>query len=245
MIEVGEFIRQLQAAAEAARTKAEVTDEQIRRKAISMARSGYRFTPETFALVRPLLGGEGLLLSGSVGVGKSFFFYCAGIPALNLKVAQGKTLEQISKALDEHADEAILVDDVGAEESAFKSFGTSVRLLDYILERRSDAAAATHFTSNLDGDARLARYGERIDDRLFGFAREHVIGGESRRDPGGVRRKDAWFADFYLPKLWEICASHCGWYDRDERRCTKGKTRIPSVRRRPGYEPEPICPYCG
>lgn len=242
---IGDFLKELEAVADKAASRGEATDEQVRAKALSMARRGYRFTPETFSLVRPLLEGEGLLLSGPVGVGKSFFFYCAGIPAINLKVAQGKAIEQISAALDDHMDDAILVDDVGAEESAFKSFGTSVRLLDYILERRSDANAATHFTSNLDGDARLSRYGERIDDRLFGFAREHVICGESRRTPDGARRREAWFAEFYRPKLWEVCARTCGWYDSDERRCTKGKTRVPSVRRRQGYEPEPICPYCG
>ena len=239
------FLAELAAAADGAEASArrEVSDEEVRAKALDMARRGYRFSPESVALVRPLLEGEGLLLSGPVGTGKSFFCRAAGVAALNLKVAQGRTLDQIARALDDHEDVAVVVDDVGAEEQGYQSFGTRVRLLDYVLERRADSPAPTHFTTNLSADERLARYGERIDDRLFGFAREFRLEGESRRGPSGPRPQGAWFADFFRGRLWPLCARRCPFYDADERRCTKGKSVEPGSYKATGYDEQPRCPH--
>lgn len=216
-----------------------VTDEMVVDLARKMARQGYEFTEETLGLVRAYLSGKGLMLKGDVGVGKSFFFYTLGIPALSMAVAQGKTLAQITKALDDHQDDEILVDDIGTEGGDYKDYGTSVKLLDYILEKRADSPLPTHFTLNLTPEELLARYGERTVDRLTGFAEYHEVHGKSRRDPMNARRKEAWFADFFAGNLWYACAQCCSFYDCDERKCVKRKEYEP----RTNGNGEPICPY--
>ena len=221
-----------------------VSIEQVESRAAQMAKKGYKFTEKTFGFVRQLCLGRGLMLQGDVGTGKSFFFYCAGIPALNMKVAQSMELKAIVKALDDHQDEPILIDDIGVEEDDYKSYGTSVSLLDLILEKRADSPAPTHFTTNLSIGRLQEKYGDRNLDRIRGMAVFACLEGESKRDVDSARRKDAWFADFYLPRVWELCSRCCGWYDRDERRCLKGKTKEPRAwRKGNGYEPEPSCPF--
>lgn len=220
-----------------------VTNDNVKRVAQSMARLGYRFEVGTLQLVREFLLDKGLLLTGDVGTGKSFFFYCLGVPCLNLKIAQSKELKEIVRALDEHADRAILVDDIGVEELSYMSYGTSVRLLDLILEKRVECPMPTHFTTNLTIEGLKERYGARVVDRMRGMAKVATLRGGSNRDIDAPKLDYAWMDDFWKPRLWRVCANCCGHYDAEERRCIKGKTVEPSSVRRAGYDPEPRCPY--
>ena len=137
----------------------------------------------------------------------------------------------------------MLIDDIGIEEDDYKSYGTSVRLLDLIVEKRQDSPAATHFTTNLSLEELTEKYGVRTVDRIRGMALFCPMTGVSKRDADNPRRRTAWYADFYRPRKWSLCAECCPNYDVDERRCVKGKTVEPRGRRRDGYSPEPSCPY--
>ena len=203
-----------------------------------MANRGYMFTEETLAIAKKYCSGIGLCLKGDVGTGKSFFFYCAQIPALSLELAQGKTVEKITWALDSWQNTDILIDDIGKENVDYKSYGTSVALLDYILEKRLDSCAMTHMTTNKSPQELLDRYGARTVDRLTQLCEVVELNGSSRRNPDS-QRMNSWYAEFFRGRIWEWCSAHCRFYDDDEHRCIKGKEIEPRL----NSEHEAVCPY--
>lgn len=219
-----------------------VSVEEVVRRAKGMARHGYRFTDQTLGFVRQMCLGRGLLIRGDVGTGKSFFFYCAGIPAISMKIAQSRELKDICRALDSHSGSPIVVDDIGAEEADYKSYGTAVRLLDLILEKRAEATAPTHFTTNLTIEQLQARYGDRAVDRIRGMAVVAELCGESRRDVDSPRMERAWYEEFYRPRLWQVCERCCRFYDSDARACIKGVQAEPRTIGR-GDDVRPSCQY--
>lgn len=229
------FLASLNFMAEQA-AKPQVREADVQRKATEMARCGYRFSAETLKLVRKYLEGRGMILGGNVGVGKTFFFQAAGIAAaVNLKIAQGWDLGEIGAALESFCETELLIDDVGVEELEYKSFGTETRLLDYILEHRMEASAATHFTTNLAPQRLLDRYGERVVDRMTQLAEYVQIDGESKRLPNAIRPDKRLFMDFIKGRIWKECAYRCKLYDEEGHRCAKGI----------GYEPRSVerCPF--
>ena len=201
----------------------QVSDDDVRRKAEDMARCGYRFNAQTLGLVRKYLEGGGLMLGGNVGTGKTFFFQTAGVEAaVNLKIAQGWDLREIGDALDSFRETELLIDDVGVEELDYKSYGTQTRLLDFILEYRMDAGAATHFTTNLTPQQLLDRYGERVVDRMTQLAKYIKLDGASRRCATAIRPDTRLFTEFIKGKVWWECAARCKFYDEESHRCLKG-----------------------
>ena len=229
------FLESLNLMAERA-AKPQISEAEVRHKATEMARCGYRFNADTLNLVRKYLEGGGLILGGNVGIGKTFFFQSAGVEAaVNLKVAQGWGLGEIGDALDSFSGTELLIDDVGVEELEYKSYGTQTRLLDYIIEHRMEAGAATHFTTNLTPQQLLERYGERVVDRMTQLANYVWIDGESKRHPNALRPDTRLFMDFIKGKAWEECACRCKFYDEESHRCIKGME----------YEPRSVerCPY--
>lgn len=222
-MEFGEdFLNMLNETAATA-TRPQVSDADVKSKAMEMAGRGYRFDEQTLGLVRPYLEGRGLMLCGNVGVGKTFFFQTAGIEAaVNLKIAQGWDLREISAALDSYRETELLVDDVGAEELEYMSYGTKTGLLAQIIEYRTEAGAPTHFTTNLTPQQLLDRYGVRVVDRMTHLAVRVMLKGESKRAPNAIRPNTRLFEDFIKGRLWEECAMRCKFYDECSRQCQKG-----------------------
>lgn len=208
------------------------------RFAIGMAKRGYVFTEETMAFARTYCDGGSLCIRGDVGTGKSFFFYCAGVPALSVELAQGMPIEKINRALESWRDTDILIDDIGKENADYKSYGTSLGLVDYIIERRLDTCARTHFTTNRTPQELENRYGTRIVDRLTQLCTVVVLNGQSRRNPDS-QRMNSWYSDFFRGRIWKACDRCCRNYDSDERKCIKGKEVEPRI----DSDGEPICPY--
>ena len=201
----------------------QVSDEDVKSFAMKMAKNGYRFDAQTLGLVRPYLEGRGLMLQGNVGIGKTFFFQTAGIEAaVNLKIAQAWSLTDIAAALDSFIDVPLLVDDVGAEELDYVSYGNKTVLFTTIIEHRMNAWAPTHFTTNLNPDQLLERYGVRVMDRVAQLAVRVDLKGESKRGPNAIRPNTRIFEDFIKGKLWRQCATRCKFYDECSHKCLKG-----------------------
>ena len=217
------------------------TQDEIALLARRMATKGYVFTDSTCKLLAPYIestkGAKGIAIAGPVGIGKTLFFRLAGVPnAINLKVAQGWELSEIGKAMDSFVAEPVLIDDVGAEDLAYKSFGTSVRLLDFILEHRIGAPAPTYLTTNLSLNEIEARYDLRVSDRVKELMRFLVIdSGDSLRGKGMPNKFGAWFEEFIKGSIWRECAYRCRFYDEMSHRCTRGIEHEPR-------NPE-ACPY--
>lgn len=223
-----DFMATLNSLADDIERRRQVTEEQVYAKARTMAKRGYRFTEETLALVKPYLEGRGLLLGGDVGVGKTFFFLTAGVGCgVNLKIAQGWPLSDLSAALESFDHTEMLVDDVGVEELEYKSYGTATRIFEYILEHRMHVDVPTHFTTNLTPEQILERYGQRVVDRITELATYHRIGGESHRSPDAPRSAERLFTDFIKGRLWRACARDCRFYSEGDHRCMKDVVHEP------------------
>lgn len=218
-------------------TGAKPTAQDVCAKASEMARRGFDFSANRGAfkgLVRPMLEG-GIMLQGGAGTGKSFFFWCAGMPCLSMKIAQVKPFAELERALSERMDDDIVIDDIGAGDDGRKSdYGTGINLLEYILEVRGDTPRHTHMTTNLTDAQLRARYGDdRIVDRLHEFVSVHRLDGcESMRRADGPRRSGRWATAFFDRKPWPVCIrARCEHYDRDENVCRKGKLVMPAFGR--------------
>lgn len=204
-----------------------------------MARKGFVFNEKTYALTKRLCDGEGLMLCGPVGAGKSFFFYAAGIPGLSIQHARGQGMDALNYALNSWRDEDIVIDDVGSSDNSVNEFGTIHNLLSYVIDQRLECDGLTHFTTNLTPEQLLATYGQRIVDRMTEMCTRVVIEGQSLRKPGAPKKYN-WSIDFYKGKPRKACLK-CNHYNRDTNRCLKGIENEPEMFVRPGYGPEPRC----
>lgn len=204
-----------------------------------MAQRGFKFDEKTYALTKRLCDGEGLMLSGPVGTGKTFFFYAAGIPCLSIEHARGQGMEALNYALNSWRDEDIVIDDVGSCDDSLNEFGTNHDLLSYVLNYRLECDGLTHITTNLTPEQLLATYGQRIVDRMTEMCTRVVIEGQSLRNPRAPKKYN-WTIDFYKGKPRKACLK-CNHYNRDTNRCLKGIENEPETFIRPGYGPEPRC----
>ena len=195
----------------------------LKETAESMARRGFRFTPETLKLTEKFCqGNSGLILRGDVGVGKSFFFYALDVPALSLGLAKGRPLEELNYALDSWQDYDIVIDDVGKGDGEIVSYGTRHELFPYVVEKRMEAAGNTHLTTNLTADELLKRYGTRIVDRLTQLGEMVTLEGPSRRCPGGLRMR-RWYEEFFKGRVWWTCARCCKFWDPEGAAVPEGR----------------------
>lgn len=221
-----------------------VTDGQVAELEMRMTRNGFDFGAQGGrfrGLLRPMLEG-GIMLKGAPGVGKSYFFYCAGIPCLSMKIAQVKPFAELDRALMDHMDDDILIDDLGAgDDGGKRDYGTGINLLEYILEVRGDTQRVTHMTTNLTEPELRKRYGDdRIMDRLKELVTVFDLAGcESLRGAGLERRRQPWTTAFFKPKPWRKCIRvQCPNYTHDGK-CLKGSTEEPKgkdCRYQPGLD---------
>jgi len=61
----------------------------------------------------------------------------------------------------------LLLDDIGAEETDVKQWGTTFSPIPEIIAERYDNGRTTVYTTNLDDDALRAKYGDRIIGRMY------------------------------------------------------------------------------
>lgn len=161
-----------------------VTVQGLQRWANFMAtKKGYRHSLESLEALEKYAQGYALLLTGSVGTGKTFFFQSLGqnIEIVSLATLAGWKLDDIQRMLDNNRDYEVVFDDIGAE-PAISDFGVKQEILPLILERRQYCRKRTHFTTNLSAQEIEERYGVRSIDRIYGMTYPITFTGESKRD---------------------------------------------------------------
>jgi DNA replication protein DnaC len=134
---------------------------------------------------------KGLLISGPVGVGKTYLMAMASFMPL------GRTnyaVMDVRKIVTEYSElgpsilnhysnlEGICLDDLGQEHEGI-SYGQRADVLGQILSSRYNRFAfnKTHITTNLDFAQLSSKYGGRIADRFLQMFNILEVGGESRR----------------------------------------------------------------
>lgn len=155
-----------------------VTPDCLRRKATAMAERGYMFDEVTLKALEWYLKGYGLLLSGAVGVGKTYFFkklHPDPLPILSFNQCPLWTYEQLANWMEEHHNEEIVVDDIGWDKSAgdglSRNYGQKYDALQIVLDYRLHSPHRTHFTTNLDYDGLKSTYDAHLIDRIYELAR--------------------------------------------------------------------------
>lgn len=165
-----------------------VTEQTLVARANEMARWGYKHTPVTLRALERYLTGYAILFTGRVGVGKTFFFKClnrtgADIAIISMHECYLWPFDELSKWLTDNRDREVLVDDIGSNERS-NSYGTKYEALKYILSRRLDSPARTHFTTNGTPDELEKVYDFQVVDRLFELADSFVFDRtDSLREP--------------------------------------------------------------
>ena len=151
-------------------SRVSVTEAGLRSAALRMAAKGYVHTPETIKALEAYLNGYDILLTGSYGVGKTFFFDCLSTPEapivrLNMNEAHLWKFDDLAEFLRDNACCDIVVDDIRGD--AGKDYGKAYDPLIIILERRFDTLRRTHYTTNLTNEELISRLDNRDVDRLY------------------------------------------------------------------------------
>lgn len=118
---------------------------------------------------------KGLLLRGPCGVGKTFLINCAADNGLN-PISVNSMLEITdylqrdgSFKIDMTGKKIIYIDDVGAEETAIKHYGTTIRWFKNFIESRYFNSAYSNIiiSTNLNNTMMEHDYGFRLRSRLL------------------------------------------------------------------------------
>lgn len=144
---------------------------------------GYVHSRNSLAALEKYMQGYSLLITGSVGTGKTFFFQSLGrdITVISLVGLSGWKLEEVETMLNNNWEQEVMFDDVGAE-PPISEYGVKQEIVPLILEKRQYCKKRTHFTTNLTAEQIQARYGVRVIDRFYGMCWPITFTGESRRD---------------------------------------------------------------
>lgn len=143
----------------------------------------YIHSAESLVALEKYMQGYSLLITGSVGTGKTFFFKSLGrdITVISLVGLSGWKLEEVETMLNNTWEHEVMFDDLGAE-PPISEYGVKQEILPLILEKRKYCKKRTHFTTNLNAEQIQARYGVRVIDRIYGMTFPITFTGESRRD---------------------------------------------------------------
>ena len=155
-------------------------------KAKAMAGRGFDHSAETLEVLEAYLQGYGVLLSGGVGVGKSYFFECVEpepLPVLSFNSCALWKYDAISEWLADHRNCDIVLDDVGWDAERGNNYGTKFEVLQIVLDERLRQNGRTHITTNLTNDELIARYDAHLIDRIYQLCKCFALPSqESRRD---------------------------------------------------------------
>ncbi len=206
----------------------------IRAAIDAMAKKGYEQTAESMkALEEYYRNDHALILIGPDGNGKTSFFECLPRPITILKLQRLgiRSPREIESLLESLADNEVLLDDVAAEKQG-NDYGTKFDAFPLALEIRMESAERTHFTTNVDSEGLLKRYGARVVDRIHEMAVAVRFTGASRRSPR------------VFPKIapviynWILCKERCS--NCTGSGCKRGVKVPPAHNGRP---PEDGCAY--
>ena len=176
------------------------SQEEFEQLAGKMADLGYIHSKVSLEALEAYMAGYGLLLTGDVGAGKTFFFETL-FKALEPSDRNGewewkilgkkpeiyymrKTIGMAFNDVDgEIADldrRDVLFDDIGVEVVA-NDWGRKFELVPWLVDLRLQNEHRSHFTTNLSADQLLERYGARTVDRLHALVKVFEFKGQSHR----------------------------------------------------------------
>jgi DNA replication protein DnaC len=160
---------------------------------VRVAGCDYQPSPEVSAAIRSCAswlknGRPGLVISGTVGTGKTIMvkaiaaliehydrLYRTGNLHANVTVhsaadicekAASKDSDVVAGLAVDLKKRYVIIDDLGVEPMKVKNWGTDVNPIVDALYRRYSERKVTIISTNLNKEAMLNRYGERLSDRL-------------------------------------------------------------------------------
>lgn len=151
-----------------------------------LRKAGYEITPSAERAAFVYQSSYSLLLHGPCGTGKTEFFQAlrrVGYPIIiaSMPYFPAMGLAELCDWLECVRNRDIVLDDAGAEMMA-NNYGERFEMFSFIVEQRARLSRVrTHFTTNLSPAEMMARYGERVLDRIRGLAVEVEFTGVSRR----------------------------------------------------------------
>ena len=163
-----------------------VTSEMLVEKASAMARRGYIHNATTLEALEAYLQGYGVLLSGGMGIGKTFFFNVLNpepMPVLSFNQCFLWKYEELEEWLDQNIAREIVLDDIGWESGRASNYGTRFDTLQVVLDVRLRNTARTHITTNCTNDELVEKYDAHVVDRIYECCKCFALpSAESRRD---------------------------------------------------------------
>lgn len=155
-----------------------VSRERLMRKAARMAQFGYHQDTDTIQALRAFLEGYGILLSGQIGVGKTFFFECVyegreRFSTIDMNEAHLWNYEKLNDFLNDNQRCDMLIDDIRGDMA--KDYGKTFDPLIVILDNRLNSPARTHITTNLDNDGLINALDYRSVDRIYQLCKPFVF----------------------------------------------------------------------
>lgn len=164
-----------------------VTRERLVAKASAMAKRGYIHTEVSLKALEAYLQGYGVLLSGGMGIGKTFFFQTLNpepLPVLSFNQCFLWKYEDLGEWLDNHASRDIVLDDIGWETGRASNYGTRFDTLQVVLDARLRVGRArTHITTNCTNDELVEKYDPHVVDRIYECCKCFVLpSAESKRE---------------------------------------------------------------
>lgn len=163
-----------------------VMRKQLEAKAAAMARRGYIHNATTLAALEAYLQGYGILLSGGMGIGKTFFFNVLNpepMPILSFNQCFLWKYEELEEWLDRNIAREIVLDDIGWESGRASNYGTRFDTLQVVLDSRLCRSVRTHITTNCTNDELVEKYDPHVVDRIYECCKCFALpSAESRRE---------------------------------------------------------------
>lgn len=162
-------------------SRPEATDEQVSARIDMLLRWGYVSSEQTVEPIRAFLSGYSVLLSGDVGVGKTFLMKSMGVKCYKAPALSEYKSSGIDIWYDSTDKATICIDDLGTEDQS-NNYGIRSDLLRAIIDHRCELRGVkTHITTNMDASSLGERYDDRTLNRIIGMCKVFRMTGESRR----------------------------------------------------------------
>lgn len=219
-----------------------ISNSELKNAAEKMRRCGYEHTEKSIKALKTYLEGKSLILTGTVGTGKTMFFKIlnksgvARTPILiySLKMHDNDSMNSIITDIKSMNTREVLIDDVGAEHEKVE-YGCRPEVFASIVGIRESSPLRTHYTTNLKSSDLKTRYGDRIVSRMKSCAVIPFVGADRRSTTTNLAE-----AEFHTkrtdPKNWILCEERCSKFING--RCTNGITVPPAIR---NMAPEQSC----